>query len=147
MNLVTLFLNWAAAFEETYRDDDWSRLEEFLAPDVVHEVQGAPFACVVRGRASVLAAIRRSVNGFDRRCVRTLTPAALPAQEGDAVIVQGTIAYTHGDSPPLVGTVRETATYADGRIVRLVDEYDPASAARARAWLAEWGAGLDWSYV
>ena len=32
--------------------------------------------------AAVLAAIRRSVNGFDRRCVRTITPGALPAQEG-----------------------------------------------------------------
>jgi len=147
MELVERFLAWAAAFEETYRDDDWSRLEPFLAPDVVYEVVGAPFACVVRGRAEVLAAIRRCVNGFDRHCVRRIAPSSMPVQEGNSVTVRGTIGYTRDDSPELVATVRETATYTESRIARLVDSYDPDEVTRGRAWMAEWGRGLDWSYV
>jgi hypothetical protein len=147
MELVERFLAWAAAFEETYRDDDWSRLEPFLAPDVVYEVVGTPFACVIRGRAEVLAAMRRSLNGFDRHCVRRIAPASMPRQEGDAVVVRGTVGYTRGDSPELVVSVTERATYAADRIVRLVDAYDADTVARGTAWLAEWGAGLDWSYV
>ena len=147
MDLVSLFLDWAMAFEATYRDDDWRRLERFLAPDVVYEVVGAPFACVVRGRDAVLAAIRRSVDGFDRQCVRAITPGSMPTQAGDAVTVEGTVSYTRGPSPRLVVAVRETATYADGRIVRIVDVYDPETVARSEAWVAQWGAGLDWSYV
>jgi hypothetical protein len=147
MEFVERFLAWATAFEETYRDDDWTRLEPFLAPDVVYEIKGAPFACVIHGRAEMLAAIRRSVSGFDRHCVRRIMPSAMPKQEGDSVVVRGTVGYVRGDSPELLATVTETATYANGLIVRLVDVYDADMVARGTAWFAAWGAGLDWSYM
>ena len=42
MDLIARFLEYAAAFEATYVDDDWSRLERFFAPDVVYAVTGGP---------------------------------------------------------------------------------------------------------
>ena len=34
MSIVDIYLAYAAAFEETFVDDDWSRLERFFAEDV-----------------------------------------------------------------------------------------------------------------
>ena len=58
-DLVTRFLEYASAFEATYVDDEWHRLDAFFAPDVVYRVLGSPgWDCVVEGRDAVYAAIR-----------------------------------------------------------------------------------------
>ena len=48
-------------------------LEPFFAPDAVYRVVGSTaWDCEVKGRRELLAAIRKFVNEFDRKCTRTI---------------------------------------------------------------------------
>ncbi|HME70466.1 MAG TPA: hypothetical protein VKM54_11450, partial [Myxococcota bacterium] len=38
--LLQRFVEYAQAFEKTYVDDDWTRLEPYFAPDAVYRVVG-----------------------------------------------------------------------------------------------------------
>lgn len=147
MNLLDRFFAYAQDFEKTYADDDWSRLETYFAPDAVYLVEKVSFACRVEGRDAVLAGMRRSVDGFDRKCKRDLGFNGKPYVEGDRVVLPWKGTYTHGDAPPLAISAIQTADYRDGLIVKLTDLYDDDVAARYDAWLAEHGHGLDPGYV
>lgn len=149
MTPLECFAAYAAAFEETYRDDDWSRLEAFLAPDVVYRVVGSPgWDCVVEGRPAVFAAMRRFLDGFDRRCTRAVAAGDdAPVVEGDTVRVAGTARYRRGESDELLLELELHARCRDGRLVELRDEYPPGQQERIRGWLERWGGDLDPSYV
>ena len=73
-----------SAFEKTYEDGNWGRLESYFSEHLTYEVMNMP-------------------------C--------------------------------------EVATYRDGRIERLIDIYDRGESIRYERWTAEWGAGLDASYI
>ncbi len=65
---IKVFMDYAAAFEQTYVDDDWSRLAPFFAEDASYEVRGGPLACKITGREAIFTGIRKSIDGLDRRC-------------------------------------------------------------------------------
>ena len=145
-------MSYAMAFEETLRDDDWARLDEFFADDAVYEVRGDPFTCEVHGRDAIFRAIKKSLDGFDRRCdVRRieLTKGPESRSEGDREIVTiGWAArYERGEAPTLRFDGRSVATLADGRIVHLADEYVGDDMGRVEGWLREHAPDLDLSYV
>ena len=54
-----VFMEYAAAFEQTYVDDDWSRLEPFFSEHAVYEVRGGLMACYISG-------LKRLKNSFSR---------------------------------------------------------------------------------
>ncbi|MGO4714362.1 nuclear transport factor 2 family protein [Bradyrhizobium sp. 2TAF24] len=141
------FVSQRQAFEQTYLDDDWTRLAPYFHDDVRYEVMNMPFHCVVERRDAVFAAMRRSVARFDRLCTRTLGYDATLLEEGDNVFVYGAIKYRRGDSPEMEVRLWEVATYRDGRIVRLIDLYDLGARAVYQSWMAAWGDGLDPSYL
>lgn len=147
MNLLEHFFAYAQDFEKTYADDDWSRLEKYFAPDAEYEVQKVSFACHIQGRDSVLAGIRRSVDGFDRKCKRDLGFNGEPYVEGDRVVLPWKGSYTYGDAPPLAISAVQTADYRDGLIFKLTDHYDDDVADRYNDWLAAHGQGLDPGYA
>jgi hypothetical protein len=67
MNPLQRFLEYAAAFELSYADDDWTRLEPFFAPDAIYRVTGSnAWDCEVKGCKALLAAMRKFVDEFDR---------------------------------------------------------------------------------
>jgi hypothetical protein len=39
---MKVFMDYAAAFEQTYIDDDWSRLTRYFSEDASYEVRGGP---------------------------------------------------------------------------------------------------------
>ena len=47
MTAEQCFLEYALAFELTYQDDDWTRLEPFFAEDATYEVRNSPFDCSI----------------------------------------------------------------------------------------------------
>jgi hypothetical protein len=141
------FYDYAVAFEQTYVDDDWSRLEPFFAADAVYEVRGEGFTSKISGRAQVLRGLKKSVDGFDRHCTRHVELTGEPEAEGDTVTAPWRATYDHAGAPTLVFDGTSIATVRDGRIVHLVDEYAPAEAAKVAAWIKEHGAGLDLSYA
>jgi ketosteroid isomerase-like protein len=148
-DMIGHFLRYAQAFEQTYADDDWSRLDEFLAPDVVYRVLGTDgWDCVVEGRQAVYAAIRKFLDGFDRHCTRRVSPgSAPPSVEGDCLRVTGSATYRRGDSDELVLDMELMAEFRDGAIVALSDVYPVATVRRMTPWMARFGQGLDPSYV
>jgi len=147
MSLIPLFVAQRRAFEAAYQDGDWSRLEPFLLEDVVYEVMNMPFHCVVRGRDAVLAGFQRSVERFDKLCIRTVGIDSKIVEEGDNVLVHSGIRFERPGAPPTSTRLWEVATYRDGVIERIIDIYDPGASEAFEAWMARWGANLDPTYV
>ena len=148
MGPLERFGAYAADFEKTFKDDDWSRLAQYFAPDATYEVLGEPFACTLRGRDSIFAGIKKSLDGFDRRfAAREIALEGAPEVTGDAVSLAWSVTYRRPESPPFVLRGRSTATYADGRIVRLVDAYDARAVDEFGSWLAVHGRDVNPSYV
>lgn len=143
------YRRYFADFDRCLGDDDWSRLAAHFSADAVYEVIGLPYACVVRGRDAIVAALRRSVHGFDRRLDgRHLAIAGTPQPDGDRLVVGLRGRYEKAGAPPLEFGLREEVCVADdGRIARLADIYEDAAAAGALTWLAAHGAGLDPRYA
>jgi hypothetical protein len=147
MSLIPRFIEQRAAFEKTYDDGNWERLEPFFSEGLVYEVMNMPFYCVISGRAAVIAGLRRSIERFDKLCRRTVGIGATIFQEGNNVLVHSGIRFQRGDSPPVETGLWEIASYRDGRIGRLIDIYDPGESAKFKRWMTEWGEGLDASYI
>lgn len=137
MSLIDRFQRYADAFEETYVDDEWSRLSDFFSADAVYAVVGLPsFALRAEGREEVLDALRGSVNAFDRRCTsRRLELLAAPSADGDTVTIEWAGIYTVDGAPPLRVVGTETARYRGDHIVELIDRYPPATADTVFRWM------------
>ena len=67
MTNLECFGAYAADFEQTYKDDDWSRLDRYFAPDATYQVKGEPFTTNLKGREAIFKGIKKSLDGFDRR--------------------------------------------------------------------------------
>jgi len=152
MNVQEHFLAYFEAFEATYVDDDWSRLETLFAPDTVYRVTGSgAFDCELEGRDAVFAGIRKFLDGFDRQCTRRLEAVEPPSFARDRVSFFGAAIYTRGDSPPFRIELREELEFRDGRIVRITDTYDcgweAGLPADAQEWMQRYGSGLTLGYV
>ena len=148
MTPLQRFGAYAQDFEATFKDDDWSRLAQYFAPDATYEVSGDPFTCSIRGRDAIFAGIKKSLDGFDRRfTTRDIALESAPVVEGDTVSLSWAVTYGRPGTPPLVLRGRSSATYDDGRIARLTDSYDAGALGSVRTWMAEHGRDLDPSYV
>jgi ketosteroid isomerase-like protein len=152
MNSIERVMAYAAAFEETYRDDDWQRLAPYFAEDAVYEVKGGPMACRIEGRDAILAGLEKSVNGFDRRLdARHIDllegPEVTSDADGEHVAMRWSVTYDRAGLPSLVLPGRTVATVVGDHIAVLVDEYNEEELADTARWLAEHGQDLDGSYV
>ncbi len=146
---LQIFSEYAMAFEETYIDDDWSRLRKYFSDDASYEVRGGPLACEIHGVDAILAGLKKSVDGLDRQCDDRkveLTGAPARQEDGDWA-VDWYASYTRGDSPRGGFAGRSVFRVADGVIVMLRDEYTDSAMEKFMPWAAEYGADLDGSYV
>ena len=126
MDVLQRFGEYAAEFEKTFADDDWTRLEPFFAPDVRYVVAGSPYDCELRGRDAVLAGLRKALDGMDRRFDhREIQPNGESIVEGNRVVFLAKVVFEKDGVEPLSFTLAETSEYDDaGRIVLLRDDYD-----------------------
>jgi SnoaL-like domain len=148
MTPLQRFGAYAQDFEATFKDDDWSRLAQYFAPDATYEVSGDPFTCSIRGRDAIFTGIKKSLDGFDRHfATRDIALESAPVVDGDTVSLSWAVTYGRPGTPPLVLRGRSSATYDDGRIARLADSYDASALGSVRAWMAEYGRDLNPSYV
>lgn len=146
MSLIERFVAQRAVFEQVYVNGDWQALAPFFESDVVYEVMNMPFHCVIRGRDAFFAGMQRSIEGFDKHCIRTIGIDSSIREEGNKVIVHGGMRYEREGAPPLSSRVWEIATYRRGRIERMVDLYDAGAADEFTRWMDAWGEGLDPRY-
>jgi hypothetical protein len=148
MGTTDTFLGYAQDFEQTYVDDDWSRLERYFAPDAVYEVRNVPFACRLVGPQAIFRGIKKSLDGFDRRMdARTVAVVDGPYVEGEQVSLGWTVTYGKRGAPDFVLRGRSSARIVDGKIVELADEYPDGMAEEAGTWFAKHAPDADPSYA
>ena len=147
MDPLQRFGEYAAEFEKTYEDDDWTRLEAYFDQDVSYVVSGSTYDCEIQGRVAVFAAIKRALDGFDRRFDhREVTPGGEPVVDGNRVVFPAIVRYEKRGIDTLSFSLSETAEFDEsGRIVRLLDNY-PAGQDEMVRWLDEHRAEFDPSY-
>jgi hypothetical protein len=137
MGILDRYQAYAEAFEQSYVDDDWSRIGPFFAEDAVYE--GDPDA---RGRDQVLAKLKSGVDSFDRRMDSRTPDFQTPTVEGDTLSMKWKVTYTKAGLPDLVISGVETAVFAGDRIALLRDTFDPQAQKALEQWMAEHGAAL-----
>ena len=148
MDILQSFLTYAQAFEETYRDDDWSRLHQYFASDAVYDVRATSFGCHLVGPRAIFAGIKKSLDGFDRRFdAREMAITSAPEVSGDELRVGWTVTYRKAGMAPFVLVGRSSARYAEGRIAHLVDAYEPEAERAFATWQREHRMPIDPSYV
>jgi hypothetical protein len=125
MNDVERFEQYAADFEVAFESDDWSVVERHFAEDAVYEIlAGPPMGGCYEGRDAVLASMKQTLDGFDRRFdSREVTFLEGPEMRGDSVWVRALANYAVAGAPVLAVEGEETATFDGGRIIRLEDRY------------------------
>ena len=100
------------------RDDDWQRVAELLAEEVVWQVAGdgtGQLWRARRGRAEVLAALQMSQNSWSRLQTRTVNAFA----DGDQVLVEQESTVLGEDRHPRVKPVAFVFLVADGRVAQI----------------------------
>lgn len=137
MGIQERYLAYADAFEKTYVDDDWSRIEPYFTESAVYE--GEPDA---RGRAAVIAKLKGGVDAFDRRMDSRRIEFEEPQVQGDSLVVRWKGTYTKAGRPDLVISGSETAIFEGDRIARLRDTFDPAAQKAMGEWMAAHGSSL-----
>ncbi len=139
MSILDRYRAYADAFEESYVDDDWSRIEPFFTENAVYE--GEPQDA--RGREAVLAKLKNGVDGFDRRMDTRSPDFETPAVDGDTLTMKWTVTYTKAGLPDLAISGVETAVFEGDRIALLRDVFDPAAQKSLGEWMAKHGAALE----
>ena len=137
MGIQDRYLAYADAFEKTYADDDWSRIESYFTETAVYE--GEPDA---RGRAAVIAKLKGGIDAFDRRMDSRRIDFEKPQVQGNTVVVRWQGTYTKRGRPDLVISGSETAIFEGDRIARLRDTFDPAAQKAMGEWMAAHGSAL-----
>ncbi len=137
MSIQDRYQAYAAAFEESYADDDWSRIEQYFTEDAVYE--GDPDA---RGREAVLAKLKGGIDAFDRKMDKRIPDFHAPTVEGNTLVMKWTVTYEKAGAPDLVISGIETAVFEGDRIALLRDDFDPEAQKIMGEWMAAHGAKL-----
>ena len=147
MDYIQRFLAYAQDFERTYEDDDWQRLKQYFADDAVYEVKNSPVACRIQGRDAILAGIRKSLDGFDRKFdVRRIEVRSAPELLDEGLAVGWAGIYEKEGLPSVTITARTEVHYDGDRIAYMTDNYD-APAPETVKWFVAHGRKFDGSYT
>lgn len=138
MSIQERYGAYADAFEQSYEDNDWSRLEQYFTEDAVYE--GDPEDA--RGREAVLAKLRGGVDAFDRRMDSRTPDFQTPTVKGNTLTMKWSVAYAKAGKPDLVISGVEVAVFEGDRIKSLRDDFDPAATKNMQEWMAAHGASL-----
>ena len=149
---MQVFMDYAAAFEQTYVDDDWSRLAPFFSEDASYEVRGGPLACKLEGREEIFSGMKKSLDSLDRRCRERKidlleAPEVRSTAAGEELSVGWHVEYQYGEAPRAGFAGRSVATVAGGVIIALRDEYSEEEMAKFGAWMQDHGQGLSGAYA
>ena len=148
MDTVERFVAYAADFEKTLADDDWSRLTPHFSETAVYRVESDLFGCELTGPENIFAGMKKSLDGFDRNFpTREIAMTEGPEVEGDEMRVSWTVTYHKPGLPDFVLRGKSLARVRDGKIVLLVDSYDERVNAEVASWVHETGLKLDPSYT
>ena len=142
MSNIDIFNNFAAAFESAVEDDNWSRLEEYLAEDVTYLNVGGPDPKSV-GCDAVIYFLRNDVSNTDRRFdTRTLVALTQPKTEGDRLSRQWRCTYTLEGVPDLVFEGEARYRFQNNLIKEIEEEVTIESMHNLEKWMEKYGEKL-----
>lgn len=148
MDNLPLFMKYAADFEKTLADDDWTRLRRYFADTAVYEVKSAGFPCKLIGPDAIFKGIKKSLDGFDRKFDgRGVEVTSGPEVDGEALRLGWTVTYRKAEKEPYALRGRTEVRYHDGKIAQMTDSYDASVGPEAAAWMQRNGMMIDPSYV
>ena len=142
MNIINTFERFAADFEVTINDDDWSRLVNYIAENATYLNVGGPDP-KCEGRESILDYLKADVSNTDRRFdTRTLIALTPPTAEGNRLTRRWRCTYTLAGAPDLV--VEGEARYLfEGDLIKEIEEEPTTDSMRkVDEWLREYGDNL-----
>ena len=148
MTTLDKFLNYANAFEETYEDDHWQRLEQYFTADATYTIVAEHYGCVLRGPAAILAGMKRSLDNFDRRFdSRGIQVGDDLAVNDNQLSVSWIAHYQKAGMPDYRLHGHTSAELAGDRIINLVDSFTADSEAALAQWIEQTGFVVDPSYA
>ena len=148
MNALQLFGEYAADFEQTFSDDDWGRITQRFDPNVSYLVTGSPYDCELKGRDTVIAGLKKALDGFDRRFDnREITANGEPRTEPARVIFPGHCLYEKQGLPTLKFVLTETVEFNDSGLITLIHDDYPEGQDHVNEWLANNKTEFDPSYT
>ena len=123
MDLAKRFLEYAGAFEQTYTDNDWTRLDPFFTSDAIYTSDGGPpLSGRAEGKQQVLDQMRGSVDGLDRKFdKRSVALIGAPKIGDDTFEIRWRATYEKDGCPDLVFEGSERATF-EGECIRLLED-------------------------
>ena len=137
MSIAETFFAYAQAFEATFEDDDWSRLEDFFSADAVYLPGDGK---EIRGRQDVLDHLKNSVDTFDRLFdLRRVELISQPVVTNSQVTIQWKATYEKRGLPDLVLIGSEVATFDEKVISRLEDSLNDGVAEGLQNWTGDYG--------
>lgn len=139
MSIQERYLQYVDAFEDTYLDNDWSRLEEFFTADSIYDNGDGSIG---RGRDAVLEKLKNAIDGLDRKMTQRVVSFAPPTTEANTVTSHWTAEYMMDGAPNLKFNGIEYAVFEGDQIAQLRDEMDDAAVAAITNWLTQYGALL-----
>lgn len=144
MDPIARFIEYAAAFEDVYKSDDWQVLESYFTDTAVYELVGADaFAGRHEGREAVFAALKTALDSFDRRFeTRQLDVLEGPELREGAVWFRWRGSYRSPGLPELVIEGQERVWLEGDRIQRMVDDIPLEIGHISQYWFDQYGARL-----
>ncbi len=137
MSILERFAEYAAAFEETFIDDNWQRLEQYFTADAIYLPGDGTEAT---GRDNVLQTLQDSVNSLDRSFhSRTLGEGPSPTEEGNVVTLIWKLSFKKQGVPDLIISGREFLTYNGDAIQRMEDVFDDGVPEAISEWMQNHG--------
>jgi len=139
MNIQDRFTEYADAFEITYEDNNWPRLEPYFTEDAIYDSGLGESA---HGLAAVMAKLEGAIDGFDRLMDTRVIDFTPLITEGDTVSTHWTARYSKAGVPDLQFGGTEYARFEGDRIAHLRDELDPGTEEALGSWMAQHGESL-----
>ena len=140
VNNLELFQAYADAFEETYVDDNWQRLEEYFSADAIYAPGDGTEAV---GRTKVFTRLRAGVDDLDRLFDLRSLSTTPPSSDEDTISLSWRLTLKKAGTPDLTVTGVEHATYTNGVISHLEDVFDEGTVDGLGKWMAKHGDSLD----
>jgi hypothetical protein len=139
MSNNNIFNNFAAAFESAVEDDDWSRLEKYLAEDATYLNVGGPDP-KSEGREEVIKFLKEDVKNTDKRFdTRTLIAITEPKVEGDRLSRRWRCIYTLAGAPDLVVEGEARYQFENDLIKEIEEEVTTDSMRNLAVWIEKYG--------
>jgi hypothetical protein len=137
MSIEERFLAYAADFEVSYEDNDWSRLAQYFTDEASYDAGDGSAAA--QGRDAVLLKFENAVDGLDRQMgSREVIPGKL-STEGDTVVLLWTARYSTEGLPVLEIEGTEYARFEGDKMAELRDVISEQGQANMVSWMAAHG--------